>query len=64
MRKNFDFKWKLVENYSMAAIGGVFLWFFVNGIVNSSMTDLAVSIAILSVAPFLITYVDKKSSGN
>ncbi len=64
MRKNFDFKWKLVENYSMAAIGGVFLWFFVNGIIGSDNVSIGIAIAILLVAPFLITYVDKKSSGN
>ena len=60
--KKFSFKWKLVENYAAAAVGGIFLWFFVDGIVNTDSTSLAIAILILAVAPFLITFLDKKSS--
>lgn len=65
MRKSvgFSFKWKLVENYVAAAFGGVFLWLFVTGIVDSNPLNFWASIVLLAVAPFLVTFIDKKSSG-
>lgn len=62
MRKNgFNFKWKVVENYAAAAVGLIFLWLFVNGIVNSDQFSFLISILIIAIAPFLIAYLDKKS---
>ncbi len=60
--KSFNFRWKLVENYTAAAIGGIFLWFFIQGTVNLDNTSLMIAILMLAVAPFLITYIDRKSS--
>ena len=60
--KNFSFKWKLVENYAGAAVGALFMWFFVNGIVNKDDTSMLAAIVILVVAPFLISFVDRKST--
>lgn len=62
--RNFNFKWKLIENYVAVVVGGIFLWLFVNGMIKSDDTSIVASIIILAIAPFLITFVDKKSSGN
>lgn len=59
----FNFKWKVLENYAAAIVGVIFLWLFVDGIVNSNQMNLIVSLIIIAVAPFLVTYLDKKSSG-
>ena len=60
--KKFNFKWKLVENYAAAVVGGVFLWFFIDGVVNMENTSFAIALLMLAIAPFLITYLDRKSS--
>lgn len=62
MTKGFDFRWKLVENYSAAIVGAVFIWLLVEGITKNDSTKLAVAIAIIAVAPFLVTFIDKKSA--
>lgn len=64
MTKNFVFKWKLVENYAAVGFGLVFLWLFVTGIVESNSSKFWASIFVILIAPFLITFIDKKSSGN
>lgn len=58
----FDFKWKLVENYAAAAVGALFIWLFVEGIVKGDNVKLATAIMIVAIAPFLVTFLDKKSS--
>ena len=63
-KQNFSFKWKIVENYVAAGAGLVFLWLFVQGMIENDTTKLYASLVILLIAPFLVTYVDKKSSGN
>jgi hypothetical protein len=60
-RKIFNFKWKLVENYAAAFAGLIFIWLFVDGVVNNNVTNLTVAIIILAIAPFLVTFLDKKS---
>lgn len=62
MNKTFDFKWKLVENYSAATVGAIFIWLMIEGITRNDMTKLASAIVIIAVAPFLVTFVDRKSS--
>jgi hypothetical protein len=64
VRKNFDFRWKLVENYGAAAFCLIFLWMFVKGMVENDQTILVSSLLLLCIGPFLITFLDKKSSGN
>lgn len=64
MRKNkFSFRWKVVENYAAAISGIVFLWLFVTGIIESDISKILASFIIISIAPFLVAYVDKKSAG-
>lgn len=58
----FDFKWKLVENYAAATVGALFIWLFVEGIVKGDNIKIAVAIGIVAIAPFLVTFLDKKSS--
>lgn len=58
----FDFKWKLAENYGAAAVGALFIWLFVEGIVRGDSGKIAIAIVIVAVAPFLVTFLDKKSS--
>jgi len=65
MRKKkggFNFKWKVAENYSAAIVGAIFLWFFIDGIVNGVSSSLTIAVIILILAPLLVTFVDKKSS--
>jgi len=62
--KNFSFKWKIIENYIAAGTGLIFLWLFVEGMINEDMVKIYASLIILLVAPFLVTFVDKKSSAN
>jgi hypothetical protein len=61
-KKKFNFGWKLTENYSAAAVGVLFIWLFVTGIIDGDVQKIFGSIAILAVAPFLVTFLDKKSS--
>lgn len=61
-RSKFNFKWKLVENYTAAFLGLIFLWIFVNGLINNDFTQLGIALLIIFVAPFLVTFLDKKSS--
>lgn len=63
MSRNFNFKWKVIENYVAAFSALAFLWFFVNGIVNKDGTYLIISLVMIAVAPLLIAFVDRKSSG-
>jgi hypothetical protein len=58
----FDFKWKLVENYAAATVGALFIWLLVEGIVKGDSVKLAIAIMIVAIAPFLVTFLDKKSS--
>jgi len=58
----FDFKWKLAENYAAAIVGALFIWLFVEGIVKADNIKLVVAISIVAIAPFLVTFLDKKSS--
>lgn len=58
----FDFKWKLVENYAAAAVGALFIWLFVEAITQGDSAKLAASILIIAIAPFLVTFIDRKSS--
>lgn len=62
MGKGFDFKWKLVENYCAAIVGAVFIWLLVEGVTRNDSAKLAIAIAIIAVAPFLVTFIDKKSA--
>lgn len=62
MQRAFDFKWKLVENYAAAITGAVFIWLLVDGLTKGDSLKLAIAIAIVAVAPFLVTFVDRKSS--
>ena len=62
MQRAFDFKWKLVENYAAAITGAVFIWLLVDGLTKGDSAKLVIAIAIVAVAPFLVTFVDKKSS--
>lgn len=64
MQKNFNFKWKLVENYAAAIVGALFIWLFVEGITEGQNLKLAIAILILAVAPFLVTFLDKRSSSS
>lgn len=61
-KKGFNFRWKLAENYAAATVGAIFIWLFVEGIVNGDNIKLAVAILIVAIAPFLVTYLDKRSS--
>ena len=63
-KSNFNLKWKIVENYVAAGAGLVFLWLFVSGMIENDMNKLYMSLGLLAIAPFLVTYIDKKSSGN
>lgn len=58
----FDFKWKLVENYTAAIVGALFIWLLVEGIVRSDNIKLTIAVMIIAVAPFLVTFLDKRSS--
>lgn len=58
----FNFKWKLVENYGAAAFALVFLWFFFDAFVNKSAGSAVVVVIMAAVGPFLITFLDRKSS--
>lgn len=60
--KKFSFKWKLVENYAAAFVGLLFLWIFVSGLINNDTNQIMIAIIILIIAPFLVTFLDKKSS--
>lgn len=60
--KKFNFKWKLVENYTAAFLGLIFLWIFVSGMINNDINQIMIAIIILVIAPFLVTFLDKKSS--
>jgi hypothetical protein len=62
MQKAFDFRWKLVENYAAALVGALFIWLFVEGLVKNDTTKLGVALLTVAVAPFLVTFLDKKSS--
>ena len=58
----FDFEWKLAENYAAAVVGALLIWLFVEGIVKADNVKLAIAILIVAIAPFLVTFLDKKSS--
>lgn len=60
----FDFKWKLAENYAAAAVGALFIWLVVEGIVKGDSIKLAIALSIVAIAPFLVTFLDKKSSSS
>jgi hypothetical protein len=62
MHKAFDFRWKLVENYVAALVGALFIWLFVEGLVRNDTTKLGIALLTVAVAPFLVTFLDKKSS--
>jgi hypothetical protein len=64
IERAFDFKWKLVENYAAAIVGALFIWLFIEGIVKGQNFELAIAILILAVAPFLVTFLDKRSSSS
>jgi hypothetical protein len=58
----FNFRWKLAENYAAATVGALFIWLLVEGIVKGDSVKLAIAIMIIGIAPFLVTFLDKKSS--
>ncbi len=58
----FDFKWKLAENYATPIVGALFIWLLVDGIVKEDNFKFSIAIFIVAVAPFLITFLDRKSS--
>ena len=62
MNKTFDFRWKLVENYSAAIVGAVFIWLLVEGLLHNDSLKLTIATAIIVIAPFLVTFLDRKSA--
>ena len=59
--KNFNFKWKLIENYFNAFILFVFTLFFVYAFVYNSMLHLVIALVWGIICPFVATFIDKKS---
>ena len=63
-KAGFDFKWKLAENYAAAIVGALFIWLVVEGIVKADNLKLIIAVLIIAIAPFLVTFLDRKSSAS
>jgi hypothetical protein len=59
--KDFNFGWKLVENYFNALMVIVFTVLIVYGIVNDSLYHLAAAAVGAVLGPFIATFIDRKS---
>jgi uncharacterized membrane protein len=60
--QNFNFKWKLTENYFNAAIVLIFSLLIIYAFVYNSTTHLILAGVFGLVCPFIATFLDKKSN--
>ena len=61
-KENFNFKWKLTENYFNATIVFIFTLLLTYGFVYNSMLHLILAGLWGLVCPFIATFLDKKSN--
>ncbi|MFH1229818.1 MAG: hypothetical protein V1678_05360 [Candidatus Aenigmatarchaeota archaeon] len=59
--KNFNFKWKLIENYFNALMVITFAVLIVYGIVDDNVYYLVAAAVGAVAGPFIATFIDKKS---
>ena len=59
--ENFNFKWKLTENYFNATIVFIFSLLIIYGFVYNSMLHIILAGIWGLICPFIATFIDKKS---
>lgn len=63
-REKFNFKWKLIENYFNGFLVFSFTFLFAYGLVYRDKLVLMLSVIWGLIAPFIATFLDKKSQQN
>jgi hypothetical protein len=59
---DFDFKWKLIENYFNALMVIVFSILIAYGVVYNDSTYLLLAVIGSVLGPFIATFIDKRST--
>lgn len=60
-REDFNFKWKLTENYFNATIVFIFSLLIIYGFIYNSMLHIILAGLWGLICPFIATFLDKKS---
>lgn len=60
-KKDFNFKWKLIENYFNALMVIVFVSLILLAILSGDITYIILLVIGVIVGPFMATFIDRKS---